>query len=350
MTPNDGRNWLRLALLLMLRRPLLFISAALVAPAGSVLLLAQPFWDMLPYAGGWLPMLATVICYGLPLTLTVSLACGFARAVNRLTPAPLRQLLVPTVAKVLFKTAFFLFTLLLQGYIAVFLIQDLLDPAVMMADFSGETVPTYSLFGAADTILGTQLGMIGGLLLVMQLLFAAFAAPLHLFQEMPLYVCWRLSFLALQLNPWLWPALGLPGLVLILVASFESLSVLAQVLALPLPAYLGALLYVAWVELFQGGIETEAKEQEEMAPALFLFPTKLTLRQIQVSTVPVICPVELPLVESLSGSGCGDSTMGLSILLIRQWCGGRCQQGAPPVVENNACILVIWGRTGQRLR
>lgn len=37
----------------------------------------------------------------------------------------------------------------------------------------------------------------------------------------------------------------------------DLFSVPAQVLALPLPVYLGALLYVAWNDVFQGGAEEE---------------------------------------------------------------------------------------------
>lgn len=266
MTPRDGLDWLRQALYLLLSRPLLFVSAALLAPAGSALLLALPLWEvMLPTAGGWLPVIATVICYGLPLTLAVTLACAFARAAYRQTPRPLRQLWIPTALKVLLKAALFLFVLLLQGYLAVYMVHNLVSPAGIMANMEGTATLADPAFGVASTILGTQLIMIGSLLLVLQFLFACFVAPLHLFRELQLYECWRRSFWAIQLNPWLVPALGLSGLLLILLSYVEVFSVPAQVLALPLPAYLGALLYVAWMEIFQGGIEEEAVPDEAIA-------------------------------------------------------------------------------------
>ena len=81
--------------------------------------------------------------------------------------------------------------------------------------------------------------------------------PLQLFRELPLSICWRRSALAMQLNFWLFPALGLTGLALLALPFFDLFSIPAQVLALPLPVYLGALLYVAWNDVFQGGIEEE---------------------------------------------------------------------------------------------
>jgi hypothetical protein len=263
LTPRDGLDWLVQALKLILSRPGLFIAAALLAPAGSALLLMLPVWDLIPpVAGGWLTVIATVSCYGLPLNLAICLACGFARAAKRQRPSPLRQLLVPSILKVLLKSSLLLFVFLLQGYLAMYLIQDLLNPAIMLGTTAEKPpAPSFS-FAVADTLLGTQLGMLGGLLLVLQVLFAGFIAPLYLFREFPLHRCWRLSFLAIQLNPWLWPALGLLGLALVVFSSIEILAIPAQILALPLPAYLGALLYVAWVEVFQGGIEAEEEEIE----------------------------------------------------------------------------------------
>lgn len=265
VAPRDGLEWLTRALYLMLSRPRLFIAAALLAPAGSAFLLALPWWETaLPTGSHWLTVIATVSCYGLPLNLTISLACGFARAANRERPPALKQLLIPGILRVLFKSSLFLLALLLQGYLAMYLIQDLLKPAAMLAAVEGETLPPSFSFAVTDTLLGTQLSMLGGLLLILQLLFACFVTPLYLFRELPLFVCWRLSFLAVQLNPWLWPALGLPGLLLILMASFEIFAVPAQILALPLPAYFGALLFVAWLEIFQGGAD-EAAELTEPA-------------------------------------------------------------------------------------
>jgi hypothetical protein len=263
MSPRDGLDWLRQAMQLLLNRPVLFVAAALLAPLGSALLLTLPVWNTaLPLLSDGFAVVSTVLCYGLPLAFAISLACGFARAVNRQNPLPLRQLLIPTVFRVLLRSSLFLVALLLQAYLAGYLVRNLVSPESLMATAGGKAAVADPFFGVADTLLGTQLGMIGGLLLVLQLLFAGFVTPLHLFRELPLYTCWRLSFLAIQLNPWLLPALGLPGLVFILLCQFPIFSVLTQVLALPLPAYLGALLYVAWMDVFQGGVEEETLEQE----------------------------------------------------------------------------------------
>ncbi len=62
---------------------------------------------------------------------------------------------------------------------------------------------------------------------------------------------------AAGLTPWLIPALGLPGLVMILLTYVPVLSIPLQILALPLPTFIGALLYVAWSDIFQGGLEEE---------------------------------------------------------------------------------------------
>jgi hypothetical protein len=94
-------------------------------------------------------------------------------------------------------------------------------------------------------------------LLVLQVLLAWFAVPLQLFRELPISVCWRRSILAMQLNPWLLPTLGLVGLALLVLPFFDLLAIPAQLLALPLPVYVGALLYVAWNDVFQGGAEEE---------------------------------------------------------------------------------------------
>ena len=253
VTLRDGLEWLIQALRLLFHHPGPFVVTALLAPVGSALLLALPIWDMLPVNGGWLSAIITVSCYGLPLTFTINLAIGLARAVSRRYPLSWPELLIPPVFQVLAKATLFLFTLLLQGCLAVYTIHQLVSPTAIMATLSGHQ-PS-SQFTVADTILGTQLVMSGGLLLVLQLLFACFVTPLYLFRETPLYASWQLSYLAMQLNPWLGPGLGLIGLLLILLNYFNPLSVLAQLLALPLPAYLGALLYIAWREIFQGGID-----------------------------------------------------------------------------------------------
>ncbi len=256
LTPHDGLDWLKQALALLLTRPWVFLLAALVAPVGSALLLALPLWELtLPAGGGWLLVVATVICYGLPLACSVCLSAGLARALSWDKPPPLRQLLVPTALRVLGRTTLFLFALLLQGYLALYLIRDLVRPTALLAD-TGSSAP-FVPFGVADTLLGTQLLMAGALVLVLQILFACFVPPLHLFKEAPFHVAWRQSFRAFQLNPWLGPVLGLAGLGLILLASVPVLEILAQVLALPLPAYLGALLFVAWNDIFQGDAEEE---------------------------------------------------------------------------------------------
>ncbi|MBL8250827.1 MAG: hypothetical protein JNK31_04065, partial [Candidatus Competibacter sp.] len=93
LAPRDGWNWLIQAWQLMRRRPWLFVAVALFAPTGSALLLALPVWDWWLPVGGWLTLTATVLCYGLPLSLTVSLACGLARAINRKRPLASNQLL-----------------------------------------------------------------------------------------------------------------------------------------------------------------------------------------------------------------------------------------------------------------
>lgn len=245
---NEGVDWLWQALYLLLRHPLPFAMAALLAPAGSALLVSLPVWDSLPTTGGWLLAILTVFCYGLPLTMTVSVATGLARAVNKGRSFTLRQLLIPGVLRVLVKCSLFLFGLLLQGYLAAYLIRDLLNPAIM----PDVAVERQTSLLNADTILGTQFAMMGVLLLVLQVLFASFVAPLYLFRESPLYHCWEMSFLAFRLNPWLSPALGLMGVLLITMSCFGIFSVLTQMLALPMPIYLGALFYIAWRELFRG--------------------------------------------------------------------------------------------------
>jgi hypothetical protein len=256
LTPQDGRDWLMQAWQLMWRHPWLFITVALFAPAGAALLLALPVWEWwLSPGDGWTVLLATVFCYGLPLSLTVTLACGLARAANRKRFPSAGQLLNRTALKALLRTSLFLFALLLQGYLTVYLLHNHWLPAdsatVAVANLAPMT------FGVTATVLGTQLSVLGGLLLVLQVLFATFTAPLQLFRELPLAVCWRHSALAMQLNPWLFPVQGLTGLTLLALPFFDLFLIPAQVLALPLPVYWGALLYVAWNDLFQGGVEEE---------------------------------------------------------------------------------------------
>ena len=257
LTPRDGWDWLMQAWQLMWRRPGLFVAVALFAPAGVALLLALPVWEWwLPPASGWAALLATLFCYGLPLSLTVTLACGLARAANRKKLPAARQLFNRTALKALVKTGLFLFVLLVQGYLLAYWVQDQLLPADLAAVARGSPPPPVN-FGVASTVLGTQLSVLGSVLLVLQVLLAWFAIPLHLFRELPLSVCWRRSVLAMQLNPWLLPTVGLAGLALLTLPFLELFAIPAQVLALPLPVYLGVLLYVAWNDVFQGGAEEE---------------------------------------------------------------------------------------------
>lgn len=265
LTPRDGWDWLMQAWQLMWRRPWLFVAVSLFAPAGSALLLALPVWEWwLPPTSGWATLIATVACYGLPLSLTVTLACGLARAANRKRfPAP-KQLFNTTALRALLRTSLFLFALLLQGYLAAYLLRNQLVPADLTAVTGGSPSPSFS-FGVTGTVLGTQLSVLGGALLAIQAMLACFVIPLQLFRELPMAVCWRRSALAMQLNPWLFPALGLTGLVLLALPFFDLFAIPSQVLALPLPVYLGALLYVAWNDVFQGGAEekdiTEPEDQ-----------------------------------------------------------------------------------------
>lgn len=256
LAPRDGWDWLIEAWQLLRRRPWLFVAVALFAPTGSALLLALPVWEWwLPLAGGWVALVATVFCYGLPLSLTVTLACGLARAANRKREPASRLLFNRTAFKALAGTSLFLFLLLLQGYLLAYWVQNQLLPADVAV---GDGSPPAATFGVAGTILGTQLSVLGSVLLILQILLAAFAVPLRLFRELPLSACWRRSVLAMQLNPWLFPVMGLVGLALLALPFFQLFSVPAQLLALPLPVYLGALLYVAWNDVFQGGAEEEA--------------------------------------------------------------------------------------------
>ncbi|MFZ1643310.1 MAG: hypothetical protein WAV07_18130 [Candidatus Contendobacter sp.] len=257
LTPRDGRDWLMQAWQLMWRRPGLFVAVALFAPAGTALLLVLPIWEWwMPPASGWAALFVIVLCYGLPLSLTVTLACGLARAANRKKLPAARQWFNGTALKALARTTLFLFVLLLQGYLLAYWVQDQLLPADLAA-VNGSSPPPPVNFGVAGTVLGTQLSVLGSVLLILQVLLAWFAIPLQLFRELPLSVCWRRSALAMQLNPWLFPPLGLAGLALLALPFFELFSIPAQVLALPLPVYLGALLYVAWNDVFQGGEEEQ---------------------------------------------------------------------------------------------
>lgn len=257
LTPGDGRDWLIQAWQLMWRRPGLFVAIALFAPSGSALLLALPVWEWWLPLNGWVTLIATVFCYGLPLSLTVTLACGIARAANRKQAPSPNQLFNSTAFKALTRTSLFLFALLLQGYLVVYWVQDQLLPTDLAAAGDSTPSPPSATFGVAGTLLGTQFSVLGSLLLVLQVLLASFVVPLQLFRELPLSVCWGRSVLAMQLNPWLFPILGLSGFTLVILPFFDLFAIPAQVLALPLPVYLGILLYVAWNDVFQGGSEED---------------------------------------------------------------------------------------------
>lgn len=257
LTPRDGWDWLIQGWQLIRRRPWLFVSVASFAPTGSALLLVLPVWEWwLPLVDGWVTLVATVFCYGLPLSLTITLACALARATNRKRQPTSRQLFNRTALKALARTGLFLFLLLLQGYLLAYWVQDQLLPADMATKGSA-SLPAVTPLGVAGTILGTQLSVVGSTILILQIVLAVFVVPLQLFWELPLLVCWRRSVLAMQLNPWLFLVLGLTGLILLALPFFSGFSVLAQVLALPLPVYLGVLLYVSWNDVFQGGAEEE---------------------------------------------------------------------------------------------
>lgn len=264
--PGEGVSWFKSALALITSRPLLFIPSALVPPLGSALLLALPIWNItLPFPGPWIGLLATGLCYGVPLGLGVALACASARAADRETDRPWSRLANRSSLRLVWHGGLFLFALLLQGYLTLFIIDSLLAPAEEMAGLSAPVAPDSGIFGVADTILATQLGMAGGMFLVTQILFSLFAVPLHMFREVPLYVGWQLSFRAIYLSPWIPLAFGLPALLLMILSTSESLAVVAQVLALPMPVLIGVLLYIAWREVFAGRDEAETLRDSGLA-------------------------------------------------------------------------------------
>jgi hypothetical protein len=246
-------------LALIAARPLVFLQTALLAPMLTVLLLVLPIWDR-AFAGPWFGLLATGVCYGLPASIAVVLSCALARGVDLQRPIRPRSLLEPATLRMLLRLSMFLFGLLLQGLLLLYLVLEYWHPADVALVGRGEQGPR---FGVADTILATQFGMLGGLLLVLQIVFALFLGPLYLFRELPLYGAWRLSWIAMQRNPWLPFALGFPALLLMVAAGHPAFSVPAQVLALPLPAVLGCYLYTAWRGVFEGGDEHEAGTERQ---------------------------------------------------------------------------------------
>ena len=106
-----------------------------------------------------------MFCYGLPLSLTVTLACGLARAANRKRFPALGQLFNRTALKALVRTSLFLFVLLLQGYLAAYLLRNQLLPVDIAAVAEGLPPPPIT-FGVTSTVLGTQLSVLGGICLL----------------------------------------------------------------------------------------------------------------------------------------------------------------------------------------
>ncbi len=253
-TPADGLQWLAQALGLLVQRPALFVVIALISPVGSAILLTLPIWEWATRYSLWLSLFIMLICYGVPLVWTISLSCGIARAVNRQLPLTLRHWLLPGLLRVFRNAALFLFLLLVQGYLALYWIECWIHPPAAAMDFQFDFSTPFII---TDTLLATELGMIGVLILVLQFALAGFVTPLYLFRELPLLTCWHYSFLAMQLNPWIIPVLGLIGLLLIAIALFEPLSIIAQLIAFPMPVYFGTLLYVAWLNVFEDGQEDQ---------------------------------------------------------------------------------------------
>lgn len=259
--PRWGWNWFTEALALISARPLVFLQSALLAPLLSVALLLLPVWDS-AIIGPWLGLTATAVCYGLPCSLAVVVSCALARAVDLERPIRLRILLQPASRRLILRLSLFISVLLFQGLVLLYLVLEYWHPTAVDPVGRGELGPR---FGVADTILATQFGMLGGMLLALQVVFALFLGPLYLFREMPLYAAWRLSSVALQRNPWLPFALGFPGVLVMLAAGHSAFAVPAQVLALPFPAVLGCYLYVAWRAVFDGGQQDERSTERHRA-------------------------------------------------------------------------------------
>ncbi len=269
LTQRDGWNWLIQAWRIMWQRPSLFLVGSLLTPTISALLLFLPIWELwLPLSGGLAKLLSTVFCYGLPLSLTLTLACGLARATNCKRGKLSNQLLNRTATKALLRTSLFLFLLILQGYLLVYCIQDILNVNISASSSSGLALPKslWNNLSVNVTILETQLSILGSILLICSILLAMFVIPLKLFQELPLSTCWQRSALAMHLNPWLSPMLFLTGFSLFILPFLKIFSICSQLLSLPLPVYLGVLLYVAWNDVFQGDCYIE--EEKEALPVI----------------------------------------------------------------------------------
>ena len=128
-----------------------------------------------------------MFCYGLPLTLVVILSTALARAVKRSKVPARRQFFARSVLRVLGRTWMFLFLLLLQGYLVIYLVNDLAGQGALQPRGYADRAS----FAVSDSILATQLGLLGGLVLLMDILFIFFVVPLHLFRETPLAPGWH---------------------------------------------------------------------------------------------------------------------------------------------------------------
>jgi hypothetical protein len=259
--------WLHFAWALLRAAPLPFLLSACLAPVLTRLLLTIPgiaeAISTLPAALG---LALLLVVHGLPLCLSVCLACAVARAARHHRIHRLRELLSRHTLRVLLPLGGFLAALLLQGGIVVFLLVERMQQGLPGAAGA-------SSFLSAPTLLGTELILEGLLLLLLAAFFAPFTVPLALFREHPLLLCWRLSYHATRLNPWLWPYLGLAGTCLVGAGHLQTpgIALAVQILALPIPALLGTLLYIAWAEIFAFGMEERDPDRRDDA-APFLGP------------------------------------------------------------------------------
>src|ERR671918_271021 len=152
INPREGLNWLQQALVLLLRRPGLFIATALFAPIGSTVLLN--LFELGSPSSGWFSVVTAATCYGLPLSIVVPLACALARVVNRELVPTTRQLLSASAVRVLGRTALFVFALLLQAYFTGYLLQDIIRPVTFASSLG--TAGGSTSFGMFDSVLGAQ--------------------------------------------------------------------------------------------------------------------------------------------------------------------------------------------------
>ncbi len=83
LEPQEALPWFAAAVSLVSRHPRRFILPALLPPLGTAALLWLPLWNFtLPIPGPWVALVSAGICYGVPLTLGVILACAMARSVE----------------------------------------------------------------------------------------------------------------------------------------------------------------------------------------------------------------------------------------------------------------------------